>query len=86
MRVVVLTKERTDYARDVETFLVDFRRVTGRDLEVLDPESPAGVSFCQAYGIWDFPTIIALADDGQMQQQWRGLPLPTINELSYYTR
>jgi len=86
MRVVVLTKERTDYARDVETFLGDFRRVTGRELEVIDPESPAGVSFCQAYGIWDFPIIVAISDDGQMQQQWRGLPLPTINELSYYNQ
>lgn len=84
MRVVVLTKERTDYARDVETFLNDFRRVTGRELEVLDPESPAGVSFCRVYDILQFPTIVALSDDGQMQNQWRGLPLPTISELSYY--
>lgn len=84
MRVVVLTKERTDYARDVETFLGDFRRVTGRELEVLDPESPAGVSFCQTYDIMQFPTVIALSEDGQMQNQWRGLPLPTISELSYY--
>lgn len=84
MRVVVLTKERTDYARQVETFLVDFKRVTGRELEVIDPESPDGVGFCRAYDILQFPSMIALGNDGQMLHIWKGLPFPTINEVSYY--
>ena len=85
MRVVMLTKDQTDYARDVETFLFDFKRLTGRDIEVLDPESPDGVSFTEAYDILQFPTLIALADDGHMQNTWAGLPLPTISEVSYYS-
>lgn len=86
MRVVVITKDRTDYARDVETYLNDFKRATGRDLEVMDPESPDGVSFCRTYDIMLFPTVVALGDDGQMLNMWRGLPLPTINEVSYYAQ
>ncbi len=84
MRVVILTKERTDYARDVEIYLGDFKRQTGHDIDVLDPESPAGVSFCEAYGVLEFPTIVAISDGGQMQNMWKGLPLPTISEVSYY--
>lgn len=84
MRVVMLTKEQTDYARDVETFLFDFKRQTGRDIEVLDPESPEGISFTEAYDILRAPTLIALSDDGHMQNVWAGLPLPTISEVSYY--
>lgn len=84
MKVVVLTKERTDYARDVETFLVDFARVTGQEIEVIDPETPAGVDFCRAYDILQFPTMVALGDSGQMLNMWKGLPFPTINEVSYY--
>lgn len=84
MRVVVVYKQQTDYARDVESFLFDFKRLTGRDLETLDPESPGGISFCEAYDIVEYPSIIALSDDGHMQNYWRGLPLPTLSEVSYY--
>ena len=84
MRVFVLYKEQTDYARAVTDYMRDFKRQTGHDLEAMDPETPDGVSFCTAYDILEFPTIVALSDDGHLQNQWRGLPLPTISEVSYY--
>lgn len=84
MRVVVVSKEATDYARRVEEFLTDFYRQTGRQLEQLNPETPDGISFCRTYDIVEYPTLIALSDDGQVQNVWRGLPLPTISEVSYY--
>lgn len=84
MRVVVVTKEQTDYARIVDTFLDDFARQTGRTLEVLDPETTEGELFCRAYDIVEYPTIIALSNDGRMQSMWRGATLPTIGEVSYY--
>jgi len=84
MRVVVVTKEETDYARGVTEWLNEFHRRTGRELEVLNPDSPAGISFCSAYDIVEYPTIVALSDDGIMQQQWRGTVLPTISEVTYY--
>jgi len=82
--VVVLYKVATDYARQVEDYLVDFKRQTGHDLETMNPESPNGISFCEAYDILEFPTLVALSDDGHVQNQWRGVPLPTISEVSYY--
>jgi len=84
MRVVVITKENTDYARVVDTFITDFARQTGRELEVLDPDSPDGSSFCRTYDIVEYPSIIALGNDGQMQNLWAGTMLPTISEVSYY--
>lgn len=84
MRVVVIYKEATDYARQVTEYLRDFERQTGHALETLDPETRDGVGFTGAYDIMEFPTIVALSDDGQLQNQWRGLPLPTISEVSYY--
>lgn len=77
-------KEATDYARHVIEFLADFKRRTGRELETLDPETPAGISFCEAYDIVAYPTLIALSDSGQLLTSWEGLPLPTISEVSYY--
>jgi hypothetical protein len=84
MRVVVVTKENTDYARGVSEWLREYQRRTGRELEVLNPESLAGISFCEAYDILEYPTVIALSDEGSMQQRWSGVLLPTISEVSYY--
>lgn len=84
MRVVVIYKDQTENTRAIETFMDDFKRQTGHELEKMDPESPDGISFCQVYDIVEYPTIIALSDDGSMQHSWRGVPLPTISEVSYY--
>jgi hypothetical protein len=84
MRVVIAYKQQTDYARQVEEFLHDFKRQTNRDLETVDPDTAAGTLFCDAYDIVQYPTMIAISDDGVMQQTWVGLPLPTISEVSYY--
>jgi len=82
----VIYKEQTDYARTVLDFLRDFQHQTGHILDVLDPDSAEGMHFCETYGIVDYPTIIAMSDDGVMQNTWNGLPLPTISEVSYYVQ
>ena len=84
MMVIVVYKDFTDYAREVESYMTDFKRLTGRELETLDPDSKEGESFCRAYDIVEYPSIIAVSDDGRLQQLWRGTPLPQINEVSYY--
>lgn len=86
MRVVVITRENTDYARTVETFSGDFTRQTGKALEVLDADSPEAESLERTYDIVEYPTIIAISDDGQMQNMWTGVTLPTISEVSYYVQ
>ena len=77
-------RDNTDYARTVTTFLTDFARQTGRTIEELDPDTKEGESFCRAYDIVEYPTIIAVSDGGQVQQLWKGTTLPTISEVSYY--
>lgn len=84
MRVVVISKDNTDYARAVTSFCDDFTRRTGRVLEMLDPESRDGEQFCRTYDIVQYPTIIALSNSGQMQNMWTGTIMPTISEVSYY--
>ena len=84
MRTVVVAKENTDYARAVTEFLHDFQHQTGHDLEVLDPDTAEGTMFCETYDIVEYPTLIAIAADGTMQNAWVGMPLPTISEVSYY--
>jgi hypothetical protein len=84
VKTIVVYKDETDYAREVTDYLRDFTRQTGHELETLNPDTPDGTSFCRTYDIVEYPTIVALSDDGKLQQMWRGRPLPTISEVSYY--
>lgn len=84
MKAVVVYKDETDYARTVTDFLRDFERQTGKKLEVINPETPDGADFCRTYDVVEYPSVVAVSDDGHMQNLWRGLPLPTITEVSYY--
>lgn len=84
MRVTVVYKDSQDYTRTVDSFIADFARQTGRTLDVLDPDSTEGELFCRAYDIVEYPTIIAISNNGQLQNMWRGTILPTISEVSYY--
>lgn len=84
MRVAVVYRTESDHAREVFMWLEDFKRQTGRDIEQVNPDTREGADFCRVYDLVEYPTIIALSDDGQVQNQWRGRPLPTISEVSYY--
>ncbi len=77
-------KTESDHARDVMTFLSDFERQTHKTLESVDPDSAEGSEICRLYDIVEYPSIISVDDDGALQNIWRGLPLPTISEVSYY--
>jgi hypothetical protein len=84
MKAVVIYKDESDHAREVLDYLRDFKRQTGHDLETMNPDTAAGTDFCRTYDIVEYPTIVALSDDGSLQNMWRGRPLPTISEVSYY--
>jgi hypothetical protein len=84
MKTIVVYKDKSDHARAVIDFLRDFKSRTGIELETIDPETPSGVSFCEAYDIVAYPTVISISEENIMQQMWVGVPLPTIMEVSYY--
>ena len=84
MKVTIIYREESDYARQVLDYLQDFKRQTGRDLATLDPDTAEGADICRTYDIVEYPSVLATSDDGVLQNMWRGLPLPTISELSYY--
>lgn len=84
MRVVVVYKAESDHAREVFDYLRDFERQTGRQIEEVNPDTREGADFARVYDIVEYPTMLALDSGGQLLSQWRGRPLPTISEVSYY--
>lgn len=86
MKITIVYREESDYAREVFDFLRDFEKRTGQTIEEINPDSPRNEFFIQAYDIIEYPTILALTDEGKVLNQWRGRPLPMIDEVSYYLR
>ena len=79
-------KIESDHARAVIDYMADFKRQTGKDLETIDPDTRDGSALCRTYDIVEYPSVVSLDDGGVLQNVWRGLPLPTISEVSYYVK
>ncbi|MFZ2544820.1 MAG: hypothetical protein WAW80_02490 [Candidatus Saccharimonadales bacterium] len=84
MSVMIVYKPMSEHARIVDEYLRDFQRRTARAIDVVNPDTRDGVEICNLYDVVEYPTIIATNEDGKMRNMWRGLPLPTIDEVSYY--
>lgn len=84
MRIVCVWRDNTEYAREVENWIRDFQSQTGNDIESLDPDSVDGSSFARASDIVEYPTLAVVDDRGAMLQMWRGLPLPSFDQVTYY--
>ena len=82
MRVVCVFKDDQDYSRAVNEWLTNFYRQTGKEIETMDPDRDS--SFCEAYDIVEYPTILALGEQGDVKASWRGRELPLINDVLYY--
>ena len=83
MRVVCIFRDNQDYSRTVTEWLENFRRQTGREIEIMNPDENS--SFCETYDVVEYPTILALGNNGEVRASWRGRDLPLINEVLYYT-
>ena len=82
MRVVCIYRNNEDYSRSVDEWLENFRRQTGREIEIMNPDE--NISFCETYDVVEYPTILALGESGDVRASWRGKELPLINEVLYY--
>ena len=84
MRVVVIWRDNEDYSRSVIEFLRDIEHRLGKAPESLSPDSPEGESLARSYDIVEYPSILAINDDGKLVQLWRGIMLPKIDDVSFY--
>ena len=83
--ITCVYKRESDYGAEVEGFLRDLERKVGEEkLRVLDPETIDGEIFAHAHDITSYPTIVATKEDGAVVQSWVGLPLPRIEDVSYF--
>lgn len=88
MRIIILYRPNSETSRRIEEYLADFNRLhPNENIESENIDSINGSNIANIYGIIDHPTIIAVKDDGQMQQMWQGIDrLPLMNDLAYYAQ
>jgi len=84
MRAVIIWRDNTDYSREVLDWLDEFEKRTSREVESLDPDHLDGESLAKVYDVVEYPTILALDNEGKLLESWRGTPLPRIDEVAYY--
>lgn len=84
MKVRIIYRYESDHAREVLDYLRDFARQTGHVIDEVNPDTPEGADICRLYDVVEYPTVIAVRDSGELLHMWRGRPLPTISEVSFY--
>ncbi len=88
MRVIVLYRPNSEHARRVEEYIADFQRFhPGESIETQNIDSIDGSRMAQLYEIMEYPAVMALSNDGIMQQMWVGVDkMPLMNDLAYYAQ
>ena len=82
--IKILYRPNTEMERPVIEFIENFRRSTGRKLETISLDTREGADMARLYDIAQYPAVLALSEEGQLLNNWQGLPLPVINDVSYY--
>ena len=89
MKVLVLYRPDSEFARSVEDFLRGLREVhdvDDRHLQVLNYDSQEGAATASMYDIMtcSLPILIVTADDGSYVKHWEGGELPLQAEVAGY--
>ena len=87
MKVVVIYRPNSEHGRITEEFIHDFqRRYPLQKIEALNIDSRDGNAMATLYDIMQYPGIMVLQTDGQIEKSWEGEILPRIDEVAGYAR
>lgn len=86
MKVLVLYRPNSEHATAVETFVRDFEHQhdIGGKIELVSVNTRDGAATAALYDIWQFPAILALAEDGRLLNMWIGEQMPLMDEVAGY--
>ncbi|HET9174691.1 MAG TPA: hypothetical protein VFN56_05455 [Candidatus Saccharimonadales bacterium] len=85
MRVVVVYRPDSEYARIVEEFVRDYEvRHGSKGIEMLNVDGQEGSAIARLYDVMQYPAILALREDGQLLKSWEGGELPLMDEVAAY--
>ena len=86
MRIVIVVKTNSEYFREAEEWGVEYQRETGREVELIDPETIEGEIFASTRDIMQYPSLLMRGGGGEIVKKWSGSPLPQFDQVSYMLR
>ncbi len=84
MKILVLYRPDSEFARPVEEFAHDIERQQNVKPELVSLDTREGANMAQLYDIVQYPAILATRDSGEVLQIWAGPQLPLMNEVAAY--
>lgn len=84
MKIVILYRPNSEFARSVEEFAHDIERQQNVKPELISIDTREGATMAELYDVTDYPAIMATRDNGEVLQLWVGAQLPLMNEVAAY--
>lgn len=86
MKLLILYRPVSEHASLIESFVRDYKRryESGDKIEMVSIDTRDGASKAAIYDVWNYPAIVAIADDGSVLNTWQGTELPLMDEVAGY--
>jgi len=84
MKALVLYRPNSEFARSVEEFVHDFKSRTDKRIELMSIDTREGASTAALYDVMQFPSVLAIQDNGSLAKSWTGEHLPLVNDVAGY--
>ncbi len=87
MKLLVLYRPNSEYARAIETFVHDLQtqhNLPPNQLQVMDFDSREAVAMVSMYDVTSQPTLLVTDDNGAYIKHWEGSQLPLTSEVLGY--
>lgn len=84
MKVVILYRPNSEFARRAEEYAVNFERQRGKKIELISIDTKDGSDMARLYDVTRYPAVLATRDNGEMLALWQDDQLPLMNEVAAY--
>lgn len=85
MKVTIFYRPESEHARSVEEFVHEFeRRYPDSPITLQNIDTKEGSGAAEVYDVMQYPTVLALSNDGTTLQRWDNGLMPLMGEVAYY--
>lgn len=86
MKLLIVYRPNSEHSTLIESFVRDLQHQHEVEdkIEMISVDTREGAAMAAAYDIWEYPAIIAIANDGGTLNMWTGEQLPLMDEVVSY--
>ena len=85
MKIIILYHPQSDHSRIIEEYVHEFvARSPEVSLEAISVDTRSGANMAQTYDVVQYPSMLAVRENGELAQAWQGLPMPLMNEVAFF--